>query len=603
MEPVIGKIKEIHSNDDEQVEVIFSNERRIIVEAPAGFGKTKTMISKIAYLTASNQIPHPKRILALTFSVNAAYKIRKDVAENLPVILASEPISPAEIKNKVFTTNYHGFCRRALKLYGYLLHPKLKVIDRLRAVDDDRIEELTNLNIGLDYDDAQEISDYNHAVKEIKVEYLKENFEPYLGYVKRFFLPNNYIPFNSILLLTLELFGKYPQVLQFYKIYFPVIIVDEFQDTNILSWTMLQKLIGEDTQLVLMGDPLQRIYGFIGAIPDLMSNAQKKYRMHKIELKTNYRFKDNQILLQIDKNIRENAKNPWNPMIENPARITIFEANNQSEEAKWILSLIIKILKENRDCKIALLVKQRGKNINKIIETLKDEIDYFYALYSDEDWEYIKFHQETLKVFLDVISSTGGRISKTASDRFLKKCKALYKKEHSEIYDSLLQLLETFLIKVFEDYNFLTLEEKIEFVRDTLENKSLKQYLMYVDPKIVISTVHGAKGLEWDYVILPDMEQYSFPNWLGLCGICAFKRDCDINWNSIRPNDDFEKKFYEELSVFYVGATRAKKEVHFSYSQFGLKANGMERKNNLSCLLKLPVFLVQFSEIYGVNEI
>jgi len=116
----------------------------------------------------------------------------------------------------------------------------------------------------------------------------------------------------------------------------------------------------------------------------------------------------------------------------------------------------------------------------------------------------------------------------------------------------------------------------------------LKQYLMYVDSNIIISTVHGAKGLEWDYIILPDMEQYLFPNWPGLCGICTFREDCYIDWTNVNPGDDFERKFYEELSVFYVGATRAKKGVFFSYSKIGLKTNGMERINNLSCLLKLP---------------
>jgi DNA helicase-2/ATP-dependent DNA helicase PcrA len=136
MEETIKKIEELHSGDKEQLEVIFSDKKRVIVEAPAGYGKTQTMISKIAYLIASNKILHPKRILALTFSVNAAYKIRKEVAESLPIILAGEPISPIDIKNKIFATNYHGFCRRVLRLYGYLLHPNLKHIDFLQAIDE-----------------------------------------------------------------------------------------------------------------------------------------------------------------------------------------------------------------------------------------------------------------------------------------------------------------------------------------------------------------------------------------------------------------------------------------------------------------------------------
>lgn len=79
-----NRIKVLHCGDEKQLEVIFSDAQRLLVEAPAGYGKTKTMISKIAYMLACNELPNPKKILALTFSVNAAYKIKKDVAEQLP---------------------------------------------------------------------------------------------------------------------------------------------------------------------------------------------------------------------------------------------------------------------------------------------------------------------------------------------------------------------------------------------------------------------------------------------------------------------------------------------------------------------------------------
>jgi len=88
------KISDAHSEDKKQLEVIFSDSERLIVEAPAGYGKTKTMISKIAYILASGGLPIPKKILALTFSVNAAYKIKKDVAEQLPDLLYSDEINP-----------------------------------------------------------------------------------------------------------------------------------------------------------------------------------------------------------------------------------------------------------------------------------------------------------------------------------------------------------------------------------------------------------------------------------------------------------------------------------------------------------------------------
>jgi DNA helicase-2/ATP-dependent DNA helicase PcrA len=586
IQPIIKTLEELHSSDKEQIEVIFTKEKRVIVEAPAGYGKTKTMIGRIAYLIASGQVSNPKRILALTFSVNASYKIKRDVAENLPKILSAAPISPVNLKNKVFATNYHGFCRRVLRLYGYLIDPKLTSIDLLKAVDDSRIEDLTRMDIGLGYEEAKEISDYNEAVKKINKEHLSTNYSQYLKKVKTHFLRNDYIPFNAILLLTLDLFAKHHTILEFYKTYFPIIIVDEFQDTNILSWSLLQKIFDEKSQIMLMGDSLQRIYGFIGAIPNLMQTAQRKYNLHRIELKANHRFKNNQTMLLLDRNIRENAKNPYEPAIKEDVNIKIFEAENQEEEATGVLDIIQKIRKKVPEDNIAVLVKQRNRNTQKILEIFRDnKLDFFYALYTDEDPEYVEFHKKSLDQFIKIMSTTQGRINTAICQRFIKRMENIYKRQSQDIHESLLTLLKTFIEVVFTEFKFLTIEDKTELIRDTLENRSLRQYLGYVGPKVLISTVHAAKGLEWEMVILPDMEQFSFPNWFGLCGECEFKNSCNIQWENV--DETYEKKFYDELSVFYVAATRAKKHTLFSYSQTGIDFRGRLRPNNLSCLAKL----------------
>lgn len=120
-----AKIERIHEGDARQLEVIFSESPRLIVEAPAGYGKTTTMISRIAYLFASGGIPNPKRILGLTFSVNAALKVKRDVAEKLPVLLGSQN-SPVALGEKVTVTNYHGFCKGILNKYGYLIADVLR---------------------------------------------------------------------------------------------------------------------------------------------------------------------------------------------------------------------------------------------------------------------------------------------------------------------------------------------------------------------------------------------------------------------------------------------------------------------------------------------
>lgn len=84
IEIIKSRIENKHQGDEKQLEIIFSPNKRLLVEAPAGYGKTHTMVSRIAYLISIGKLPVPKKLLALTFSVNAAYKIKKDVSKNIP---------------------------------------------------------------------------------------------------------------------------------------------------------------------------------------------------------------------------------------------------------------------------------------------------------------------------------------------------------------------------------------------------------------------------------------------------------------------------------------------------------------------------------------
>lgn len=584
MNDVKTKLEELHTDsngikDIVQLEVIFSKKKRIIVEAPAGYGKTQTLISKIAYLIASNQISNPKKILTLTFSVNAAYKIKRDISEKIPEIFDDSYHSPVFLKNKIFASNYHGFCRRILNSYGYLISPYLTDIDDLKGVGDSE-NSIKRLGLDLKKEDIGEISLFSEKVKESDGEYLKNNFDSYLKKVNELILPAGYIPFNSILLFTLKLFEKFPNILKFYQSYFPIIIIDEFQDTNILSYRILQKLIDKDSQLIIMGDPLQRIYGFIGAIQDIMSISEKKYNMTKIVLEMNHRFSNNPTMMKLDMNIRENAKNIQNPNITHPVDINLIVSPNQIEEAKRLLSIVKATIENTPNDKIVILVRSRGRNTNVILQTFNDSVNYFNALFNDDDEDYIDFHQNALYEFINIIKKPNKRLE-VLSNNLLKILKNHYSDSDLPIYDSLLTLLECFFKLIFKEYNFLSSDEKIEFIKDTLENKALKQYLEYIDSNVIITTVHGSKGLEWEHVIIADMEEDSFPIFYGLCKRCKFGSKCIIEWISVSEN--FKELFYEELSVFYVAATRAKKQTVFSYSE---KAFPKWQKN-ISCFLRM----------------
>ena len=606
--------------DEEQLKAIFSLEPYLVVEAPAGYGKTRTMVSKIAYLIAAGQVPHPKKILALTFSINAAFKIRRDITQQLPSVLSTSPNLSRYALQVVYATNYHGLCRRILSRYGYLISSELCQIDTLKGIgidigDDEaytknRLQQnLQAWEIELAHDEIETLIQYTKCIRLAGDQgtrvnariYLAHNTGSYLQIVKEKFLPKEYILFDAIILFTRQLFNVHPQVRDFYRSFFPIVIVDEFQDTNILQWTLLQDIAGRvdesKNQLFVFGDRYQKIYEFIGAMQRIIDAAKSHYRMQEIKLSTNHRFKDNLTLLRFDENVRLNAQNSRNPNIDTVATIKVISSASQDEEAKQILAQVKLLLEQDPESTIAILTRAGKTNQNtiKIVEHFnrEEEFSYFFALYSDEDQEYVDFHRKCLSCLY------ANRLD-CRSFHSLSRCvQANMKTETpSETWTSLQILLETFLVHVSKEFRFLSLDEKVDLVIDTLRNKALKQYLMYVtNSRVMLSTVHGSKGLEWDYVILPDMEKNSFPSYLGLCRVCNFTGNCQLDWSWISADSEFAKLFSQELNVFYVGGTRARKSVYFTYSDKGLNYKGEPRRNNPSCFLCLEGLQIAYCSL------
>ncbi len=469
------KIRARHQGDEKQLEVVFSQFDRILVEAPAGYGKTNTMVSKIAYMLACQKVPYPKRLLALTFSVNSALKIKKDVCEQAPNFLKNTGLN-ISIEDKIFVSNYHGFCRSILKKYGRLIHVSLLDIDKLQSLDDSDVKKIMQSVDGLSVDYANCLSNYNSSLKNIDEKFLIDNFNQYNAVVINELLPKNIIPYNAILTLTIKLFTDYPKILEFYQRYYTTIIVDEYQDTNTLSYWLITRLINKDSKVILIGDSLQRIYGFIGAVPNLLSVSEKEFELKKIQLNKNYRFSSNTQMLLLDSNIRRNAECPYSPSIKEDAIIDLKICQDQDKESQTVTEIASSLIQIHAKSKVAVLVKQRGKNVNSIIEHFDAlNLPYFFGLFTDEDSDYIQFHRRCLFEFIALISSKN-LVTKKLSIAHIKKIKELYSGSainNNSILSSLLILLEAFWGRIFSYYSFLSDEDKVALIKDTL-SRSLK---------------------------------------------------------------------------------------------------------------------------------
>lgn len=368
-------------------------------------------------------------------------------------------------------------------------------------------------------------------------------------------------------------------------------IVDEFQDTNIIAWELIKLLITEKTKLLFLGDSLQRIYGFIGAIPDIIKMATEEYHMTAIPLTKNYRFNDNNGMLLLDKNIRRNAQYGFNTCIadEEVAPLKAFWGNSPQDEAAQIVEKIKKIIESEPKEKIAILCRSRNKNFDLIEQLLNENsINYFYGVFKDDDPKYVAFHKECFTKFSNRFGKNK-RITVLSLQNFVDEMKNKYSDEEDVIYQSLTRLLEALIKKVSTDYSALSVEDRYIYILDIFENRQLKQAMEYIDASIILTTVHGAKGLEWDYVFLPDLERWVFPGG-SVCSKCLNKFSlCSMHKCKLpdKINDDFNNAVLDELSVFYVGVTRAKKQVFVSASKKRIKNSGDLTPSDFSCFVNL----------------
>ena len=579
-----------HEGDAQQLSVVFSDADRVIVEAPAGYGKTTTMISRIAFLFATGQIPNPKRILGLTFSVNAALKIKREVSEKLPALIKSQN-NPAIIGEKAVITNYHGFCKKKKKKYGYLLFDSLrKDVNLFKAIGDNEIKNINELNKLFTDGTIKQINNFEASIKN-GLYPNDEQIEFYCDTISRNLLPLGYITHNAVIIFTIVLLTKYPEIREFYQNYFSLVIVDEFQDTNCIAWAMLQLILSDKSKTLFLGDSLQRIYGFIGALPNIMTAAQQKYNMMPITLTKNYRFRNNSEMLKLDNVLRENAKNSftYHPTELNCAALPAFWGKTQEEEAQQIADKISEKLSSDPILRVAILCRNRGYNATVIENELSDKnIDYFYGMFSDEDQEYIDFHIKCQELFIDRFSKRK-TISRIACDRFIDSVCNEYKDSDSKIVDSLIALLKALFEKVATDYATISPEDKYTLILDTFENRQLKQAMEYINSNVVMTTVHGAKGLEWDYVFLPDVERWVFPGYFN-CKNCSNNKMVFKNCKCYLPNSispELMNQLIDELSVFYVGITRARKQVYISASAERYNSSGISYGSGFSCLSSL----------------
>jgi len=393
-----------------QRDAVISTEGPLLVLAGAGSGKTKVLTYRIAFILDTG-LAGPQNILAMTFTNKAAGEMKERIAK---LIVDSD--QSAELP---WMGTFHSICVKLLKRHAEIvgLSKNFTIYDSSDQKETVKAA-MTRLNIS--------IKDFNPGAVHSYISSAKNELispETYATYAQGYFQQtvaevypmyneilreNNAVDFDDLLLKTVELFSKSPEILEKYQKQFKYVLVDEYQDTNHAQYILINKLAEVYKNICCVGDDDQSIYAFRGATIKNILNFEKDYPATKtIKLEQNYRSTKKILEASyqvISKNRGRKDKKLWTDNNDGE-NIILYTAADEISEANWIAGYIESISKTNSFNNIAILYRTNAQSraleesfISSAIpykivgglrfydrKEIKDIISYLRAIYNPRD--------------------------------------------------------------------------------------------------------------------------------------------------------------------------------------------------------------------------
>ena len=338
----------LHNMNPQQKEAILTTEGPLLVMAGAGSGKTRVLTHRIAYLMSEKQVS-PYNILAITFTNKAAREMKERVEKLI-----------GERGKDVWISTFHSMCvrilRRDIDLIGYDLN--FGILD-----DADQLSVIKTVMEDLNLDPKRQspkyfLSQISNAKNELKSprdlskEFENEDVIRVYERYQQILFKNNRVDFDDLLVLTVHLFEKHPEVLTFYQNKFQYIHIDEYQDTNNAQYQIVSLLAQKFRNICVVGDSDQSIYSWRGANIENILSFEHDYPDAKVVLlEQNYRSK--QMILNAANDVIQNNsgrldKRLWSDRGEGN-QIEYYRALDGDVEATYIADKISYMRRDSYD--------------------------------------------------------------------------------------------------------------------------------------------------------------------------------------------------------------------------------------------------------------
>ncbi len=590
----------LNTLNDEQKKAVMHLNGPCLVLAGAGSGKTRVLTTRIAYLI-DNGIPS-YNILAITFTNKAAKEMKERVETLVP-------------GNYAFLGTFHSLGVRILRenskecglesnftiLDSDDVLSLIKRIMKNKEIDPkelapsyvrNRISFIKNENLS-----SREIDNLFNTISEKRVLDIYQTYQELIH-------KNNSVDFDDLLVLPVELFKKYPEILDKYQEKFKYILVDEYQDTNEVQYQFNKLLASKYRNLFVVGDANQSIYGFRNANFRNILNFEKDYKdAYVVTLESNYRSTNNILECAncVIRNNKERKELNLKGTIGDGVKTQYITCENGKMEALTIIDEIKKLYNQGYDYKdIGILYRTNGQS--RLLEEvfLKENIPYnvvgayyFYQRKEIKDLlSYLKLinNQNDDIALRRVINEPKRGIGEKAIENLSNEATRLGSSMFDAISKGRELAFKELILDMIKAQDNLSLTEFIDYVIDksgmkesltsekSLENDlrldnleefksvtasfeertgsvNLSDFLEEISlvadisehkeekDAVTLMTIHSAKGLEFDCVFLCGMEEGIFPHQN------SFGSDAEIE---------------EERRLCYVGITRARKVLYLT---------------------------------------
>ncbi len=320
----------------QQREAVLTISGPVMVFAGAGSGKTRTLTYRVAYMIKEVGIP-PHSILAITFTNRATNEMR----ERLLNLVGTKSY-------EVTISTFHSLCARILRkeinVLGY--NRSFTIID-----EDDQLKIINSVVKDLNLERKK----YPGKALQKKFNYYKcHNSKPrdleevrLLNAYEAVMKERNLLDFEDLLLKVHEIFMNFSNVLEKYTEIFKYVLVDEFQDTNLVQYQIVKMLTEKSRNIFVVGDDDQSIYSFRGTNYENMNLFKKDFPENKIfHLTQNYRSTQ-KILdgcnLLIANNLNREKKELFSEVEGSDNDVKIYQAYNEKVEVDYILDEIFSL--------------------------------------------------------------------------------------------------------------------------------------------------------------------------------------------------------------------------------------------------------------------